>query len=97
MNVQITIQKHNALMSRKEISAVLTYEKQTPSKEELKKSLSHAMKLDENLMVIKSVYPGYGKQKAQITIYQYDNPEMMARLEPKKKEKKQKQAEATKE
>lgn len=92
MNVQITEQKNNILLSRKEISAVLTYDKTTPSKEELKKQLAGAMKLDANLMVVKHIYPGFGRNRAAITVYQYENAEAMKKYEPKKKERKGKKA-----
>ena len=97
MNIQIQSQKNNTLMSRKEVSATLAYDKSTPSKEELRKQLSTAMKVDPGLMVIKHIYPGFGRRMATIIVYNYESAEAMKNLEPEKKEKKPKKAAEKKE
>ena len=90
MNLQITEQKINHLLSRKEVRAKLSYEQATPSKEELKKQIASAVKANSELLVVKSVYPGYGDRNAEVLFYVYDKPEVMKKLErePKKPAKK---------
>ncbi|MFH1511018.1 MAG: hypothetical protein ABIF10_04960 [Candidatus Woesearchaeota archaeon] len=87
MNLQITEQKKNDFLSRKEVRAVLTYEHATPSKEELKKQVAAAMKANADLLVIRQVNPSYGEQKADVLFYIYEKPDVMKKLEKEKPKK----------
>jgi len=88
MNLNILEQKNNILLSRKEISARITYDKATPSNEELKKQLATATKSDAGAIAVKHIYPSFGQKDAKVLAYVYQNAELMAKHEPKKKEKK---------
>jgi ribosomal protein S24E len=88
MNLQIVEQKMNPLLSRKEIKARLTYDKATPSKDELKKQIASGMKTSADLLVIKHIYPAYGDRRAEVLFYLYDTPESVKKIEGEKKTKK---------
>lgn len=94
MNVQIVEQRENSLLSRKEIRARLLYDQATPSKEQLKKQLAAAMKVEPQLLVVKSIYPAYGERRANILVYQYKSEEMLKKIEPEQKVKKEKSEKA---
>ena len=87
MNLKIIEETEKPLLSRKEIKAEITFDKATPSNEEVKKSVAAQTKADESLVVVKSIYTEFGATKATATVYVYTSKEDMEKIEPKKKEK----------
>jgi len=85
MNVKILEQKQEPLLSRTVITADLTFEGATPSKEEVKKVIASQTKADEKLLIIKKITTRYGSTKAQASAYLYDSEEEMKKIEPKDK------------
>lgn len=105
MNINIESKKENALLSRTEIKADLTYEGVTPSRIELKKKITAILGAKEELVVIKKIEVAYGFQKAVVTAYVYKTKQELDKLEPAyilkrglpKEEKGKKEAEKPKE
>ncbi len=89
----ITIEKkeHKVLLGREEIEAV-SDDKVTPSISSIQEYLANELKKDKELIIVKKVYPSFGKQKADILAYIYDSKEMLNKFEPKKKENKKAEA-----
>lgn len=87
MELKVTEEKEDILLSRKEINAQITFKGATPSKEDIKKQLSSVLKADEKLIVIKNVFTSFGSETAKVIAYQYTNDEYMKKIEPKEKEK----------
>lgn len=85
MNLTITDQKEEPLLSRKEIIAEITFDKATPSKEEVKKAIAAQLKADESLIVVKNIYTEFGTPKAKSRAYIYSSKKDMDNIEPKKK------------
>lgn len=86
-----TLEKKEApLLSRTEITGEIAFSGKTPSFAELKQALSKSLKLEEPLIVIKSIYNEFGKQKARFTAYIYKDAASLKKIEPKIKEKKAK-------
>jgi small subunit ribosomal protein S24e len=89
----ITIEKkeHKPLLGREEIKAI-SDDQVTPSMASIQEYLATELKKDKELIVVKKVYPSFGKQKADILVYVYDSKELLNKFEPKKKEKKKVEA-----
>ena len=97
MNLKIINEKDEPLLSRKEVTAELYFEKAaTPSNDKVKKNISSQLKADEKLIVIKKIDSHYGTTEAVVTAVVYTSKEEMEKIEPKKKEKKEKKPKAEK-
>ena len=96
MNLKITEEKQNKLLSRKEITAEMTHEGPTPGYAAMKKALAKELKADESLIAIQHIYPYFGEPKVRIIANIYDNKDKMEELEPEPVEKKKPAAEKKK-
>ncbi|RLE47806.1 hypothetical protein DRJ25_01530 [Candidatus Woesearchaeota archaeon] len=88
MEINITEEKNNEFLKRKELKGTITFTAATPSKTEVTKKLSEMTKTDEKLTLVKHIHTQFGSQKAKFIAYIYENEEMKNKIEPKKKEKK---------
>ncbi len=93
MEIKITNEKEDILLSRKEITAQISFKGATPSKEDIKKKLASAIKSNEKLTVIKNVFTSFGSETAKVIAYQYINEEDMRKIEPKEKKHKKEEKE----
>jgi ribosomal protein S24E len=70
------------LLSRKKVIFEIEYPKSsTPSHDSVKKQIASSLKLDESLIQIKSIYPKFGLQKAEVTVNVYDSKEKLQKFE----------------
>jgi small subunit ribosomal protein S24e len=90
MNLKITEEKQNKLLSRKEITAEMAHEGPTPGYAAMKKALAKELKADESLIAIHHIYPFFGEPKVKIIANIYETKEKMQELEPKPAETKKK-------
>lgn len=87
MSSKILDEKSSVLLHRKEVKAEVEYDAAVTSIDAAKKAIASAKKVDESLVVIKRIVPKYGQKKAVVEAYIYDSAEVMAKIEPRKKEK----------
>jgi len=91
MALQIIDTKESPLLSRKEISASLSFpDKPTPSNDDVLKQVASALKIDPEQVVIKHIYTHFGEQEANVIAFAYDSKEARDAIEPKKKGKEEK-------
>jgi ribosomal protein S24E len=88
MKLTITEKKEAPLLSRTEVKAELTFDKATPSTEQLKQQLASTLSADQKLIVIKKINTSFGSTKADTVAYVYSDEKSMKLIEPKQKEKK---------
>ena len=87
MELKIMEQKNSAL-SRKDITAEVTFENTTPSRQQLKQSIATKAKAKPELLIVKNVYNDYGQRKAIVHAHLYEDEESMKAIEyPKMLEK----------
>ncbi|MEM4271801.1 MAG: hypothetical protein QXD13_01795 [Candidatus Pacearchaeota archaeon] len=79
---------------RTELKGELIFTGKTPNFSELQQVLANNTKSDASLIVVKSIYTEFGKSKARFTAYLYKDAASLNKIEPKKKEKKAKEAKA---
>lgn len=87
MEISLTT-KENPLLERKEITGELTFTGKTPSNQEVTETLSTKLGVAKETIAVKHVYTKFGETKAIVHAYAYSSPEQLAKVEPKKKEKK---------
>lgn len=82
-NVQIISERENKVIGRKEIFLKVFHEKRgTPSYVDIRKMFSNIYKVSNEYFVVKSIYTKYGEQTSIVTIYLYENPERLLKIEP---------------
>jgi len=88
MKFNATEEKENKLLHRKEVKGILTYEKETPAKEQLQLNLASHYGADKELVVIERIRNIFGARQASICLKVYETPESLKKYEkePKKKE-----------
>ena len=95
MKIELVKEKEEKLFNRKEILVKLDFEKNTPSKEVIKKELSDNLKLNPELLTLNKVKQRFGERTADIFAYIYKDAASLKKLEIKNK--KQKKNETKKE
>jgi ribosomal protein S24E len=83
MQINILEQKEEPLLSRTKVSAIVEYEKATPSYSELTPIIASKLKKDEKLVSIRHIYTLFGKKKAKLTAYIYVDEGKKQFIEPK--------------
>lgn len=87
MELKIIDKKEEPLLSRTRVKAEITFEKITPSREEIKSRLVKDLGKDEKLIVVKGIYTYLGSKKAKNLSYVYENEESLESIEPRVKKK----------
>lgn len=96
--MKIIKQEKSSLLPRIDIVANMEHvNKRTPSNEEVKKELSKLMKVDEELILVRHIYDGYGSGISKIEAYAYDSKEDIALITKKGKKEKENEAKAIEE
>ena len=86
MDLNITKQEKQPLLSRTEIIAEITFEGKTPSRYDLVKIISKKLKIKPELTLVKHIYTEFGSQKANVEVYTYEDAKVMGVLEKKIRE-----------
>tara|TARA_Y100000031_G_scaffold157044_2_gene215332 strand:- start:260 stop:700 length:441 start_codon:yes stop_codon:yes gene_type:complete len=85
MELKIINKKEDPLLSRTKVESEISFEKSTPSKDEVKSKLGKELGKDEKLIVIKGIYTEYGLKKTKNLSYVYENEESLKKIEVEKK------------
>ena len=99
MKLEIKDKKENPLLSRIEVSGIITFDKATPSNDQVAQSIASQLKVDASLIKMKHIYTGFGERQAKFSAFVYKTKEALDKIEPKPKkqlEKEKKAAEAAK-
>ena len=83
MELKIVTQKDNLLLHRKEIHAHISFDKATPSNADVAKHLATKLSAHEDVIVMKHIHGGFGKNVAHVEAYIYDSKEQKMKIEPK--------------
>jgi small subunit ribosomal protein S24e len=81
MDVQITSDKRNELLGRRELEFTLRYEGGTPSRMQIIGKLCALLNTKENQIVVGNLKTGFGKAEAAGTARIYDSEESRSRVE----------------
>ncbi len=92
MELKIETRQEEPLLSRTKIIANITFDKATPSYKDLIPQIASSVKKEESLVIIRRMKNYFGSRKAQVLAYAYNDENSRNVIEPKKKEKKAKEA-----
>ncbi len=84
MEITITEEKHNPLIGRNEIKALITHLGEiTPTREAVRSKVAAQMNFDLERVVIQKIEGHFGEPKSQLTVHCYDKVEDVSVYEPK--------------
>ncbi len=87
MELNITTQKENPLLNRKELHGELTFQGATPSNKQLLEELAKKLGVGQEVVAIRHIFGEFGGSKAKFEAYAYTSKEQFDKIEPKKKQK----------
>jgi ribosomal protein S24E len=94
MNIHVTEERQNPLLGRKELTGTLEFTGATPSAADLQKKLAEHLKAAADTVAVKRIDTAFGSAHAHFEAFIYESKEQLAKVEPRKKEKKAKAGEA---
>ncbi len=80
MELKVTDEKDQPLLSRKVVLGELTFEAETPSRATVRKMLAEKLDTKEELVIVKRISTDFGFRKAMIEAYSYKNKESMKQV-----------------
>ncbi len=83
MELKISQKTEQPLLSRTELLGTISFEAVTPSRLEVRKKLSEAIKADESLVMVTNIKTSFGEKSAKVTAHVYKKKEDAAKFEPK--------------
>lgn len=83
MKLEIIKQKEALLLSRAEITASVTFEKETPSRMQIRDSVAAKLSVGPECVVIKHIYQKYGGKSAKIIANVYKDQKVKEHIEEK--------------
>lgn len=81
MNIEISKERETPLLSRKRITASLTFDGPTPSRKDIREKVAKKMDAPVELTIIKHVYPKYGDGDAKVIAHVYSKDEDKKKFE----------------
>ena len=85
MELKILEKKEEPLLSRIMVEGEVSFDKATPSTQEIKESMAKSLGKDGKLIDIKGIYTAFGRKKASVLCYAYDNEDVLKRINVEKK------------
>ena len=82
MNIKIDKQNEQALQSRTEIIADMTFSGPTPSRNQIRAELAKKLDSKENLIVIQNVKAQFGFGKSAVIAHAYKDEKSLKQFEP---------------
>jgi len=87
MDLTINHKEDQKLLSRVEIAAGISFDKATPSNDQVRDEIAKKIGKDAKLVVVKNIYTKFGKKYADVLAYAYENEQILKKIEEKQKKK----------
>jgi len=71
MDIEIREKKENKLLGRQQVSCKISFEKQLPSRKEVREALCAALGVAPEVLVVQSVRGGFGVKSAKAIVHVY--------------------------
>ncbi len=83
LEIKISQKTEQPLLSRTELLGAISFEAVTPSRLEVRKKLSEAIKADESLIMVTEIRTSFGEKSAKIRAHVYKTKEEASKFESK--------------
>ena len=97
MKIEIKSKTHEQLLDRENVIAKIEYDIVTPSRDSIKKELSHKLGVKEELIVVEKIETNYGNKEASVRVLVYKDSLKVPLISTKKYAKKNTKKEDSKE
>lgn len=77
MDLTITKQTENPLLSRKEVQAKIVFEGATPNRVDVQKALAKSIKADEKMVIVQTIQTSFGHSNATVVAHAYSDENAM--------------------
>lgn len=84
MELTVKSKKETPLLSRTRVNATIEYKGATPKLLDVKQKMVAALKVKDNLVAVRHVYPRYGVEKAKVIAHVYEKHDDLIKMEDKK-------------
>lgn len=84
MELNIEKEKETPLLSRRRISATLTFDRETPSRAKVQEALAKKLNEKPETVAIRHVYQRFGNRTAKVIAHVYQDEATLKTLETKK-------------
>ena len=81
MKLEILKERTTPLLSRRRVTALVSFDGPTPSRNDLKKAVAKKVDSTDNLVIIKHVYPRFGNPEAKIIAHVYASEDEKKKVE----------------
>jgi len=82
MNVNIVKKKDNKLFNRVEVTAEVVFDGTTPTRQDMRKSISAKLGTDPDLTILREVKTTFGKKLAIVIAHSYQTKDALISTEP---------------
>lgn len=83
MEMKISNKAERPLLARTVVTGLISFDAATPSRLEIRKKISEAMKVDEGLVTVTNINTSFGSKSAKITAHIYSKKEDLDNYESK--------------
>ncbi len=83
LEIKISQKTEQPLLSRTVLLGTISFEAATPSRLEIRKKLSEAVKAEESLVMVTCIDTSFGEKSAKVTAHVYKTKEDAAKFESK--------------
>jgi len=94
MELKISHKKEEPLLSRIRLEGEVMFDNSTPSTKDIKSNVAKIIGKDESLVDIKGIYGQYGRKKAKVVCYAYENADVLKKIKVDNKKSKEKAGKA---
>lgn len=77
MDLTITKQTQNPLLSRTEVEAKIIFEGATPKRVDVQKALAESLKSEEKMVIVQTIQTSFGHAQAQVVAHAYSDEASM--------------------
>ncbi|MBP1909954.1 30S ribosomal protein S24e [Methanolobus bombayensis] len=81
MDIKIIKDKNNALLNRRELNLIVTYDGATPSRNDVRSKLAAMLNVPLELVIIQKIKNEFGKQELEVYVKIYEDEARMKQVE----------------
>ncbi|MFH1439406.1 MAG: hypothetical protein ABIG89_02495 [Candidatus Woesearchaeota archaeon] len=83
MELEIQKQRETPLLARRRITAMVNFQKATPSRANIRDGIAKKLNVNDELVIVRHIYTKYGKNEAKVIAHVYKDNKFIEKLEGK--------------
>mgnify|MGYP000047007094 FL=1 len=82
MELTVLERRHNPLLRREEVRALISFEGGTPTRKEVREALAKALGKDVSVVFVRRILTEYGARRAKVLAMVYEDRDYALKIEP---------------